>query len=147
MNERFIKSYHIEVPYNSIISIQNFIQIYHVIQNISIHPLYLKPVMPLDHFCWTVNYKLCLHGYITAFTSFLSYSKVLCTFYYPRILERKLKIHQSTTKLLRGTKERQTGNFISLLSFFERYIGNKQIADKPLIQWNLYPYFLKRPRK
>jgi hypothetical protein len=33
----------------------NFMKIYHVVQKISIDPLYVKPAMPLGHFCSTVN--------------------------------------------------------------------------------------------
>jgi hypothetical protein len=46
-----IKNYHIEVPLNYITFLQNLIQMYQVVQKISIDPLYLTPAMSLGCFC------------------------------------------------------------------------------------------------
>jgi hypothetical protein len=64
-----IKINHIEVPLNGITFLPNFMKIYQVVKNISIDPLYLKPVMPLDHFHPTVNNVVTMVALVTMVTS------------------------------------------------------------------------------
>jgi hypothetical protein len=52
------KIFRLEVPLNGITCLPNFEKIYHLVQKLFIDLLYLKPAMPLGHFCSTMNYRL-----------------------------------------------------------------------------------------